>query len=247
MSGLPIGSHDVSYPHAEHGLGGMNLPMILPHFVVENCRGCPSHAPNGDTEWGDRVIAEYEARRRKADERQAQLATQLEEVRAKRRTLAREAHGQADFTVHRILELAETLFGEDEDGRSAASASLQEAARIASELFHPAVVDLILASAPQPQLGELCLPVAVALAGRRLDLADRLVSVAVEVIDAGLPLEPACEILIGCGCGASRPVPASVIEKVVARQNHLRPTGGWPTRDPDCPLVDIPPTYVYSI
>ena len=246
MSGLPIGSHDVSCPHAKQGLGGMNLPMILPHFVVENCRGCPSHTPNGGTEWGDRVIADYETRCRQANERQAQLAAQLEEVRAKRRTLVREAHGQADFTAHRILELTESLFSENEDERSAASASLQQAAGIASELFHPAAVDLILASAPQHQLGELCLPVVAALAGRRPDLADRFVSFAVEVIDTSLPLEPACEILIGCGCGASRPVPAGVIDKVVKRQNHLRPIGGWPTRDPSCPLVDIPPTYVSS-
>jgi hypothetical protein len=59
MSGLPIGSHDISCVHAKGCLGGMNLPWILPEFVVENCRGCPSHSPNGDTEWGERVIAEH--------------------------------------------------------------------------------------------------------------------------------------------------------------------------------------------
>src|SRR5690348_8594201 len=46
MSGLPIGSHDVTCPHAERGLGGMNLPMILPEFVIQNCRGCTEHSPN---------------------------------------------------------------------------------------------------------------------------------------------------------------------------------------------------------
>jgi hypothetical protein len=81
MSGLPIGSHDVGCPHAEHGLSGMNLPMNLPHFVVENCWGCPMRAPNGDTKWGDRVVAEHAARVEQADERSAQHAAQLHEVR----------------------------------------------------------------------------------------------------------------------------------------------------------------------
>src|SRR5262245_5588698 len=158
MSGLPIGSHDITCPHAEHSLAGMNLPMILPEFVVQNCRGCASHAPNGDTEWGDRVIAQHEARVKQANERQSLHAAQLEEVRARRRSLAREAQGQADFTVHRVLELAEGLFAEDAEGRSSASALLQQAAKIAPELFHSAAVDLILMSAPQPQFADLCLP-----------------------------------------------------------------------------------------
>ncbi len=118
--------------------------------------------------------------------------------------------------------------------------------RSAPELFHAASVDLILMSAPQPPLAELCLPVAAALAGRRDDLGDRLASVAVQAIDAGLSLETACEILVGCGCAAARPIPAGVIQKVVARQNHIRPIGGWPTRHPDCPVVDIPPSYAFS-
>jgi hypothetical protein len=72
------------------------------------------------------------------------------------------------------------------------------------------------------------------------------VSVAVEAIAAGVSVETACEILLDCGCGAAMPVPAGVIEKVVAQQNHIRPIGGWPTRHPDCPLVDVPPTYTFS-
>jgi hypothetical protein len=246
MSGLPIGSHDVTCPHAEHGLGGMNLPMILPEFVIQNCRGCASHIPNGDTEWGDRVIAEYEARVKRANERQTLLAAQLKEVRASRRMLAREAQGQADFTVHRVLELTEGLFGEDASGRSDASELLRQAAKIAPELFHPAAVDLILMSAPQPPLADLCLPVAAALAARRGDLADRLVSVAVEAIDAGLSVETACEILVDCGCGNGRPFPAGVIEKVIGRLNHIRPFGGWSTRHLDRHFVDVPPTYDFS-
>jgi hypothetical protein len=145
-----------------------------------------------------------------------------------------------------VLELTEGLFGENPQDRSHASASLQQAAKVAPELFHPAAVDLVLTSASQPPLADLCLPVAAALAGRRDDIADRLVSVAVEAIHTGLSLETACEILVGCGCGASRPVPAGLIEKVVARQNHIRPFGGWPTRDPDCPPVDIPPVHAFS-
>jgi hypothetical protein len=246
MSGLPIGSHDVTCPHAEHGLGGMNLPMILPQFIIQNCRGCASHAPNGDTEWGNRVIAEHDARVKQADERESSLAAQLEQVRASRRTLAREARGQADFTVHGVLEFTESLFGDDAESRSAASVSLQQAAKIAPELFHPASVDLILTSAPQPLLAEACLPVAAALAGRRDDLADRLVSVAVAALDAGLSVETACEIMIGCGCGTTRLIPAGVIEKVVALQNHIRPLVGWTTRHLDCHLVDIPPSYTFS-
>jgi hypothetical protein len=246
MSGLPIGSHDITCDHARGGISGLNLPWILPEFVVQNCRGCPSHSPNGDTEWGERVIAEHEAQVKEANERQAALARQLEEVRASGRKLARDAQGKAEFTVHRVLELTEDLFGEDTQRRSDAAALLQEAARIAPELFHEASVDIILGSAPQPLVADLCLPIAAALAPRRADLADRLIMVAVEAIERRLSIETACEILLRCDCGAARPIPGGVIERVIALQNHIRPFGGWTTRHLDCHLVEIPPSYRFS-
>jgi hypothetical protein len=101
-------------------------------------------------------------------------------------------------------------------------------------------------SAPQPPLADLCLPVAATLAGRRHDLGDRLVSVAVEAISADLPVETACEILLGCDCGVSRSIPDGVIERIIALQNHIRPLGGWTTRHLDCHLVDVPPSYGFS-
>jgi hypothetical protein len=190
--------------------------------------------------------SEYEAKAKERAERQRSFDAQLQQVRQTKRKLARDAQGNSDFTVRRILELTEALFGEDTASRSDASELLQQAAKIAPELFDSAAIDLILISASQPALADLCLPVAAGLSSRRTDLTERLVSVAVEAIDARLSVEIACEILVGCGCGTTRAIPAGVVQKVVTRQNHMRPIGGWPTRHPDCSLVDLPPLYAFS-
>ena len=155
MSGLPVGSHDITCSHAKNGCGGMNLPWILPEFLVEHCKGCTFHAPNGDTEWGLQVLGNREKQRKAIEERQCQQRVQLDEVRAQSRAIQHQARQQADLTVHRVLELTEQLFDDDPSRSAAASALLQEAAKVAADLFHPAAVDVILNSAIQPALSEL--------------------------------------------------------------------------------------------
>jgi hypothetical protein len=55
--------------------------------------------------------------------------------------------------------LTEALFADAVEERSVASASLREAAKIASDLFPPASIDLLLNTASQAAFADLCLPI----------------------------------------------------------------------------------------
>lgn len=86
-TGLPVGSHSVTCPHATSITGGMNLPIILPEFVIRHCRGCPHHTPAGDPSWGREIIADHERRENERRVREEAAARTLDDLRARLRSL----------------------------------------------------------------------------------------------------------------------------------------------------------------
>lgn len=56
MSELPIGSHSISCQYAEGCTESINLPWIIPDFIVEHCSNCAYHEPNGNDLWGKTIV-----------------------------------------------------------------------------------------------------------------------------------------------------------------------------------------------
>jgi hypothetical protein len=74
LTGLPIGMIGVSCPHAAGGSSSVNLPWIVPEFLLQNCVSCAVHTPNGDTKWAAEIISnakkqadEHEVKKRERD------------------------------------------------------------------------------------------------------------------------------------------------------------------------------------
>ncbi len=243
MTGLPIGSHNVSCQHAVGGIGGMNLPWILPDFVAGHCKDCPHHAPNGDQSWGLEIIRDAQKAIAEAAERQLIADQRVEELRSRLSSLPRQAKPKADITERRILEWIEKLFScaDNESG-----AALLEAANVAPELFRAAAVNALVAGAAVEPFGTRCLPVLAALAPHRADMDSQLGGVARSAIFVGRCLEDACSILTEVAHRSGTQAEPEIVTKVIELRNHIRPIGGWPTKDPDCPLVDLPPNYFAS-
>lgn len=59
-TGLPIGSHKISCQYAPTASESMNLPWIIPEFIIKNCKDCSYHEANGDILWGKEIIENFE-------------------------------------------------------------------------------------------------------------------------------------------------------------------------------------------
>ncbi len=175
------------------------------------------------------------------------MLRQVEEVRQRLRALPRQAKAGAALTEQQILEWTERLFDDDTQKVQEASERLREACAVAADLLSETAVSVLSNGASLPPFHRVCLPVLVELAGRRPDLHDGLAVVAMTVLQADLGVEEACAILLGVDPTRLAPLSKEALGEIVAQQRHVRPIGGWPTRHPDCDLVDIAPTYPHSL
>jgi hypothetical protein len=246
MTGLPVGSHVVSCPHAAGKTGGMNLLWALPDFVSQACPECPHHKPNGSTTWGEEVIQLARRAKTEAVERRTQQETRLKELRDQLQATPRSAKASVGVTEAQVLEWTEELFSDDEAMAAEAARRLKEAAGVAPELFAPVAINALSDGAAVAPFDSRCLATLAALAGRRSDLDEQLIPVAEGAIRDGRQLEPACLLLVKVANRTSEPPDATLVARVIELQNHVRSIGGWPTQDPDCPLVELPPDYSSS-
>jgi hypothetical protein len=162
------------------------------------------------------------------------------------RALPRQAQGGADVTEVRILEWIEHLFSAGDDEVRETVHRLRGAAQVAPELFRAPAVDALVQGAAAEPFMEPCLQVLAVLACQRPDLDGRLAPAARAALDAGRCLVAACQVLVEVGGRSNCPPDAAVVAQVIRLQNHIRPIGGWPTKHPDCPVVDLAPDYSSS-
>jgi hypothetical protein len=237
ISGLPIAGHKIGCPFVEHACEAMNLHWLFSDFLVDNCYGCPHHAPNGDTSWAQRIIDSHlEAKRRREAEVRARQ-DRIAALRADLRSRSQEIGATAEPESKRIVEFLESLFGGDDAKRVDSAGLLERSAKLAPELFPPSAVDLILALAASDEFSPLVLPICREFAARRPDLSVRLQQLAIECIDRGLFPENFAEILDRLGNAVKYPLPDSSISRLLLSQRHSRPVGGW---------LDGEPHYTFS-
>jgi len=209
--------------------------LSIPTFLVENCSGCPHHEPNGDSSWGDQVLALHQKQLRENEDAKRERIGQLTRLREQLQRLPHDAIATSEVTERQILVFSEELFSHDESRQTHAADLLSQSARIAPELFPPLVIDILLEQAVSDDFAALCLPICVELAGRRLDLGSRLKDTALAVIEKGIRSELASQILLRLGGEMEYPVTAEVIRKLVLHQQHVLPVGGWSGDPPEYP------------
>lgn len=245
VTGLPVGTHSITCPHAGSLPGGMNLQFVLPDFVVGNCRGCRHHAPAGNVSWGQSILAECQRREDEARARETVATQRLDELRSRLRALTGQAKA-AEVTEQKILEWVEQLFGQVATVVEGSVARLREAVPVAAELFGEAAVNALVEGGQCDPFRAPCLSVLARLADFRPDLDARLRAVAAGALQAGCCLESACAVLAPGGRNGVSWFTPDVVAAVIGLQNHIRPVGGWSARDPKFPIVDVPPDYAAS-
>lgn len=234
MSGLPIGLIEISCPYAVLSSAGMNLPSIVPSFIIENCAGCLHHEPNGDALWGEEIIENHERQVQEYEQAEQVRQEQLRAVRKRLRELPRQAQEDAKLDERQILTYIEKLFSEDEAQREETAKLLIQAARIGADLFSVIAINILVEQSLSEDFASKCLPVCVKLAEQRKDLSPRFKKIALIAIDRNIYPEWAAEILLHLGTTVEYPIEDKLIKNLIIQQIHYRPVGGW---------NDSPPSY----
>lgn len=235
MSRLPIGSHAISCQYAESSHESMNLPWIIPAFIVENCVECPHHSPNGDTSWGERIIREHAQQLQEREQVQQVQENQLKELRTQLRELSNQARQVSELDERQILVFVEGIFANDEATQKENAELLIKAAQIGADLFSPVAVDILLAQSLSEEFGVLCLPVCGELAKRRADLSIRLKDVAFTALERGIHLELVASVLVQLNDKVDYPLPDDLVMNVIGYQQHYGFFGGWHDESPKYP------------
>ena len=70
---LPIGSHRISCKHSEHSLESINLPWIIPEFIIKSCQNCPHRKTQDDGTWGQKIIDDHAKSKRKEENKKREF------------------------------------------------------------------------------------------------------------------------------------------------------------------------------
>jgi hypothetical protein len=232
MSGLPIGMIEVSCQYTSEYPAGMNLPWIVPSFILKNCVACPHHESNGDVQWAEELIKNHERKVLEHNRSEQIRQEQLSAIRERLRELPRQVKDNARLDERQILTYIEELFSEDEDRREEIATLLIQAARIGADLFHSTAINILTEQALSEDFVSKCLPICVNLAQHREDLSPRFKDVAFVIIDRGIHLELAAEILIHLGQTVEYPLQSKQIHNLIGQQIHRRLIGGWHNSHP---------------
>ncbi len=233
MTGLPIATYSIGCQHVQGGSQAMNLRWIFTEFLVKNCAGCPHHTPTGDASWGQAIIDKNGLDVQKREQAAKEEADRVFRLRSEMRSASRRVSADAPPESHRILDFLEAIFSEVETEQDAASERLQQAARLAPDLFSDAAIDLLLVLAATDAFAERILPVCAEIASRRSDLCSRIDQMAIVNIENGLHPELSASILDRPNDPIAYPLSNAAIEKLLLSQNHYRPIGGWKHDQPD--------------
>ena len=215
VSGLPIGLHSITCPHAAGGLQSMNLRMTFSHFLTENCAACPFHTPTGDTSWGHDIIdthkREEEERRRIDTERQDRIARLRAELRIEIQAITGDARPES----RRILEYFEGVFSEDQAERDECADRVRQAVYLGADIVPDAGIHLILSLAEAPEFAGLMLPVCKLLATTRPEFSDQLTQLALNNIRDNLYVELSAAVLHMLEDHVPYPLDSSSIEQLI--------------------------------
>lgn len=226
MSGLPIGRHAISCQYAEGSSESMNLPRIIPEFIVSNCAKCPYHEPNGDVSWGERIIEKYNRQLQEREEAEQARQNQLKKLRDQILELSGQAKQSSEIDERQILVFIEGLFSGEETKQKECPELLVRSARIGADLFSPVAVDILLSQSLSREFASFCLPICGELAERRDDLALRLKDVACTAIERRIYPELAAYVLLQLADKMYYPSPDKLTVNLIDHQEYNWPIGG---------------------
>ncbi len=221
-SRLPIGMHAISCQHAGGHCESMNLPWVIPEFIVENCVECSSHSPNGDINWGEQIIRKHAQQLQEREQAEQIRENQLRKLRTQLRELSKQARQTSELDERQILVFVEGVFANDEAAQRENAELLIKSAQIGADLFSSVAIDVLLAQSLSKEFGSLCLPVCGELAKRRADLGVQLKNMAFTALKRGFHPELAANVLVQLYDQVDYPLPDDLIMNLIGYQQHYR-------------------------
>jgi hypothetical protein len=188
---LPIGMLRVSCPHGISHSESMHLDWEAKSFILANCIGCPHHAETHPDNYGRKILQDKE----EADAEAQQLCARREQLRQHALKTAREALETREITEKSVNTLILEAQSDTDEGQRVRD-QLNEAARIAPEMFSDSAVRVIVDSFTGPS-APTYIRCAAELCRSRRHIPDFLLGAVLKTIDIG-PIEAvdsACLVL----------------------------------------------------
>lgn len=239
MTSLPIGLISVSCPHSAGGSSSMNLPWIVPEFILQSCINCQHHQPNGDTSWAEQIIENSRKHKADADRRLKERQQQLAKIRESLRSIPNQAKSKAPVQEQKVVELIEGLFDDNSTRQEESYKQLVEAARIGPELFSNGMIDLLLEQCVRQEFSAKCLRICSELASKRKDYSERFFQTGCEAIRREIFPERAAELLNANLDKHKLPMESVIVRHLIVYQSYYRPIGGFREKVPEYPFSTL--------
>ncbi len=196
MYQLPIGSHRVSCKYTSHCVESMNLPWIIPDFIIKACSQCEARESNGGDFWGNEILRKHEEKQEENRLKNISFKEKLRNIREEKRKIPVDAKLKSKLHERQILSFAEDLFADDNTESSEAFQSLVESAKIGADLFTEPLIDLLISQFDDALYSKQCIDICIQLIPYRKDLHERLVENAKKVILYGRDIEEASSLIV---------------------------------------------------
>jgi hypothetical protein len=189
--GLPIGTLRVVCPHGISQSESMHLDWEATSFILANCIGCTHHAEVHPDNYGRQVLQEKE----EADAKAQELRSRREQLSQQALETAREALETTEITERSVNTLILEGQYDTEQGQRTRE-QLNEAARLAPEMFSDNAVQVIVDNFTEPSAAAY-IACATELCRSRRHVPEFVMSAAMRVVDTG-PIEAvdvACSLI----------------------------------------------------
>lgn len=233
-TGLPIGSFKISCQYADNAMGSMNLPWVIPDFIIKNCADCKYHNENGGEEWGKKIIEDHNKAKLDAERNKKEKEEKKEKIREKLKSIPEKEIAKADLTEKEICNLFIGLFSDDEDQKDESYNSIINAAEVASELFTSTLIDIMIDNIELEDYSKYFLDICCVLS-KHLDIKNsEFRELAVHAIKSKVNVEVAAQLL--SRSNPKLPLDTQLVNSLILHQSHQRPLGGFSGRAPTYPF-----------
>lgn len=235
MTGLPIGSYSLSCSQVPGAIEGMNLQWMFTDYIETHCQNCTVHEANGSTEWAEKIIRSKHIRDQEHKENEKRHQDQLTGLLKNLENESKSISTKAAPESKNICNFLEQFFSGSLEKQSEMAERLLQSAKIASELYPPSSIDLIMFLCQSHEFASYFIPIARELIANKIELAKNFHAIAINNIENCFEIESSASLLETSKNLSIYPLPQKQIENLLTFQNYDRPVGGWINKKPDYP------------
>ena len=193
---LPIGSHRISCKHSKYTKESVNLPWIVPEFIIQSCQNCSHRKSQDDGSWGQKIIDDYATSQIEEENKKREFEEGINKIRAKIRNIPKKAKLGANINEREFFIFTEELFSDEYSISKKALDYLIQAAKLSPDIFPEIIIDLLISRFTEPLFAKQCMLICFELAHQREDYSNLFYKTSIDAIIKNIGAESAAAIIL---------------------------------------------------